>query len=156
MNGCVVCHRPLHPVTVNAVDVEGCIAGHGVWLDADELTRAFRLDLVDRAIEEICQSDEAAGAGGHLSDRLCPGCDRPLNVLQVDTIEVDRCCRCRGIWLDKGELGGMYAIEGMLRDEMMQAMLRTALVERGPSILLQFSRAGRVDRATEKGKPPVR
>lgn len=153
MNGCVVCHRPLQAVTVNSVDVDGCIAGHGVWLDADELSRAFHLDLVDRAITEICQMEEAAGTGGHPSSRACPGCDRPLNVLQVDAVEVDRCCRCRGIWLDTGELAGMYAIEGMLRDEMMQAMLRIALVEKGPSILLQINRAGL---AAAKGKPAGR
>ena len=36
--------------------------------------------------------------------RVCPKCDLPLFVLHFQEIEVDFCDRCRGLWLDAGEL----------------------------------------------------
>ncbi len=143
MNGCVVCHRPLYPVAVNSVDVDGCLAGHGLWIDEDELTRAFHLDLVDRAINEICNMEGAAGQGLLEGERKCPRCDHALQVLGVDTIELDRCCFCRGLWLDSDELRELYAVEGMLRNEMCMAMLRTTLIEKGPALLLEIKRGSR-------------
>ena len=35
---------------------------------------------------------------------VCPKCDVPLFILRFKDIEVDFCDRCRGLWLDAGEL----------------------------------------------------
>lgn len=35
---------------------------------------------------------------------VCPKCDTALLTFRYDTVEVDYCERCRGIWLDAGEL----------------------------------------------------
>jgi len=34
----------------------------------------------------------------------CPRCDLPLNVSQRQSVEIDACPQCRGVWLDRGEL----------------------------------------------------
>jgi Zn-finger nucleic acid-binding protein len=34
----------------------------------------------------------------------CPVCKESMIVLELDQVEVDYCTRCRGIWLDAGEL----------------------------------------------------
>ncbi|MGL4552674.1 MAG: zf-TFIIB domain-containing protein, partial [Gemmataceae bacterium] len=34
----------------------------------------------------------------------CPVCAVTLNVLHREGIEIDMCPRCRGVWLDRGEL----------------------------------------------------
>ena len=34
----------------------------------------------------------------------CPDCREEMIVLEVDKVEVDYCLKCRGIWLDEGEL----------------------------------------------------
>lgn len=34
----------------------------------------------------------------------CPGCGKPLVVLEVESIEIDHCLACGGVWLDGGEL----------------------------------------------------
>ena len=36
--------------------------------------------------------------------RLCPVCDEPLWIVELEGVEVDRCARCEGVWLDEGEL----------------------------------------------------
>ena len=35
---------------------------------------------------------------------LCPRCDGSLTVTQRDGVEIDMCPKCRGVWLDRGEL----------------------------------------------------
>ena len=34
----------------------------------------------------------------------CPVCDKPMIVLEIDQVEVDHCLKCKGTWLDAGEL----------------------------------------------------
>lgn len=35
---------------------------------------------------------------------LCPNCDLELKMSERQGVEIDYCPRCRGIWLDRGEL----------------------------------------------------
>jgi Zn-finger nucleic acid-binding protein len=35
---------------------------------------------------------------------LCPRCDGSLTVTQRNGVEIDMCPKCRGVWLDRGEL----------------------------------------------------
>jgi Zn-finger nucleic acid-binding protein len=34
----------------------------------------------------------------------CPICDIPLTMTERQGVEIDYCSKCRGIWLDRGEL----------------------------------------------------
>lgn len=34
----------------------------------------------------------------------CPNCNETLLMTQRNNVEIDYCPKCRGIWLDKGEL----------------------------------------------------
>ena len=44
--------------------------------------------------------------------RVCPKCDVPLFILHSKNIEVDVCHRCRGLWLDAGELEALMQQTG--------------------------------------------
>ncbi|MCL4278881.1 MAG: zf-TFIIB domain-containing protein, partial [Ignavibacteriaceae bacterium] len=35
---------------------------------------------------------------------LCPVCNNPMIVLELEQVEVDYCTNCAGVWLDAGEL----------------------------------------------------
>ncbi|MBL8230504.1 MAG: zf-TFIIB domain-containing protein [Bryobacterales bacterium] len=34
----------------------------------------------------------------------CPVCDTELRAVERSGVEIDHCPRCRGVWLDRGEL----------------------------------------------------
>jgi Zn-finger nucleic acid-binding protein len=34
---------------------------------------------------------------------MCPACQEPLIVFELDGVEIDRCLKCGGTWLDSGE-----------------------------------------------------
>ena len=35
---------------------------------------------------------------------MCPGCSVELKIAERQGVEIDYCPRCRGVWLDRGEL----------------------------------------------------
>ena len=35
---------------------------------------------------------------------MCPNCDGSMQAVQRASVEFDMCPRCRGVWLDRGEL----------------------------------------------------
>ncbi len=41
---------------------------------------------------------------------VCPRCQSSLAELDRDGITIDRCDRCRGVWLDRGELEKLLAL----------------------------------------------
>lgn len=49
---------------------------------------------------KMVESDRAETAGG----MLCPSCKVALVMSERQNIEIDYCPRCRGVWLDRGEL----------------------------------------------------
>jgi len=49
--------------------------------------------------------------------RVCPKCDVPLFILHYKDIEVDFCDRCRGLWLDAGELEALLQRTGAKADD---------------------------------------
>jgi len=54
---------------------------------------------------------------------ICPVCENPMVVLELDQIEIDHCLHCGGIWLDVGEL------ELLLDTDEDRARLREFLIE---------------------------
>ena len=41
----------------------------------------------------------------------CPRCQSEMRRVTWDTLEIDRCDLCNGVWLDKGELEAVLALE---------------------------------------------
>ena len=42
---------------------------------------------------------------------MCPNCDGSMQAVQRAGVEFDMCPRCRGVWLDRGELEKLMAFE---------------------------------------------
>lgn len=42
---------------------------------------------------------------------ICPVCNEPMIVLELNKVEIDYCTNCSGIWLDKGELELLYSLD---------------------------------------------
>lgn len=47
----------------------------------------------------------------------CPRCDAPLSPVHRSGIEIDHCARCRGVWLDRGELEKLIDRDRAFGDE---------------------------------------
>ena len=65
---------------------------------------------------------------------VCPKCDAALLILRFKEIEVDFCDRCRGLWLDAGEVEQLVAQTGATG----QDVLRDALQQPARATLCRF------------------
>jgi uncharacterized protein len=43
---------------------------------------------------------------------LCPLCESPMECRDKHGVEIDWCSRCRGVWLDRGELDSIVERAG--------------------------------------------
>jgi Zn-finger nucleic acid-binding protein len=43
---------------------------------------------------------------------ICPKCKDPLEPVVVESVEIDRCTGCDGVWFDRSELGKLLQEEG--------------------------------------------
>lgn len=66
----------------------------------------------------------------------CQQCKEPLLTLEQDSVEIDYCIRCRGVWLDAGELN---LLPGGGEAGFIQSCL--------------MGKAGRGDRTVKAGRP---
>lgn len=119
MYKCPRCSADLKTIFYEGVEIETCTVCEGEWLDAGELReivqtveRRFsraeiqRLDRLNRKLFKTM------GPG---AERLaCPKCKgvklRPFNYACSSGIILDKCPRCGGIWLDRGELELVQAL----------------------------------------------
>jgi Zn-finger nucleic acid-binding protein len=49
---------------------------------------------------------------------MCPACKEPLVVFELDGVEIDRCLRCSGTWLDAGEIYQLARLRQGLPDRL--------------------------------------
>jgi Zn-finger nucleic acid-binding protein len=84
------------------LEVDSCPECFGLWLDREELKALLqRPELSERLAEPAGETAPVAARAG---SRLCPSCHQELSESTLGEIYIDVCLRCRGIWLDQGEL----------------------------------------------------
>ena len=53
---------------------------------------------------------------------MCPVCNEPLVVLEMEGVEIDRCFSCGGIWLDAGEMEFIAGSAGADVEKLQRAL----------------------------------
>ncbi len=123
---CPGCESTLSTVEYEGVAVETCGTCSGCWLDADELGQIVRIREQRFSPEQLSSIDTAAKIPGiPVKDIerniVCPSCGTltgPLNYGGDTGITIDRCPKCRGIWLDKGELESIQMLVESWKDSL--------------------------------------
>lgn len=110
-------------MTVKEVEVAGpnvaidfCPDCYGVWLDRDELKKL----LGEKEVTDYLTKDIGTQAKSSL---ICPRCRNLMDIERAEQVEVDVCLKCRGVWLDQGELEGLKEVPegGFQADETAKA-----------------------------------
>lgn len=102
---CVKCTNVLDRTTIGGVEVDHCPICGGLWLDRGELEK-----LGTRSAEELGELKTLMGVDPKVppvpdeTTIHCPACDGKLREVRFGNILIDFCEKCRGLWLDKGEL----------------------------------------------------
>jgi Zn-finger nucleic acid-binding protein len=98
---CPDCKEPLVVFELEGVEIDHCLACGGTWLDPGELELLAELEGLQSS--EIVKALDAA-VSGKKSRRRCPRCRFKLRAVTLNRIELDRCPRCHGLWMDRGEI----------------------------------------------------
>jgi uncharacterized protein len=125
---CPACQRPLRRFKAGTVTLDGCDGGcGGIWFDHRELARVNREhpDPDAKIVELSCDPKIQV----HDDDiRQCSKCgvtlEKKLYSLGSGVI-MDVCPKCKGIWLDSGELE-------KIRDSIHPRPVRPRAVSREP------------------------
>ncbi len=123
----------LAKVRVLELELDKCHACDGLWCDRGEMEtlRDAGLSETEEAIEREYGNPEPV-QGGTRGYMRCPRCgDARLlsyRYTYVSPVTVDRCERCHGVWLDKGELarilGEKRALDETSGQDRLAAFLR--------------------------------
>jgi Zn-finger nucleic acid-binding protein len=122
---CPACGEDLEAYDHEGVELDRCLAGHGVWLDRGELQKVVRSERAPRTGEEQREAVEAAdrdASGRNVVEeiagprRACPVCRAEMDLTEYagSGVAIDE-CRIHGIWLDAGELERIEAYAEAMR-----------------------------------------
>ena len=76
----------------------------------DEREKSLENEYFRRKEQELIEklrakrAEEAQRVSSEASALHCPKCDGTLAVITFENVEIDRCDKCHGVWLDAGEL----------------------------------------------------
>ena len=90
---------------LQGVEIDRCVLCGGTWLDAGELEQIAEMGGVEPGRFALALGRARAGKRGR---RRCPRCRRRMRLVTVGEgsggVELDRCPRGHGLWLDRGEM----------------------------------------------------
>jgi Zn-finger nucleic acid-binding protein len=95
-------------------------------LPADLLDRVRKIGFVHAAAAAVPASPRLEYNPGTPDtepvESMCPECNEPLVIYELDGVEVDHCLTCRGTWLDAGELERLTEIAGIESGRLSRAL----------------------------------
>ncbi len=101
---CPHCDEPLVVFELEGIEIDHCMECGGTWLDAGELEMLAELEGVEPGgLSKALQITKA----DHRSELRCPRCNKKMDTIHIgtdDPIELERCHRGHGLWMDKGEM----------------------------------------------------
>lgn len=101
---CPECGKPMIVLELEGIELDHCLECGGTWLDAEELEW---LHEVAGTAPGAVRASLAETRRRTQPKRKCPRCRKKLDVVTIGkspAVEVDRCSRGHGLWLDRGEL----------------------------------------------------
>lgn len=105
MLNCPACSHLLEEQHHGQIMIQNCSTGcGGMWIRQNDLET---LTHTPRLVERIQQSSSGILVVQEPRARVCPDCKIPLEAWLVqgsESVEIDTCPQCAGIWLDHGEL----------------------------------------------------
>lgn len=94
----ISCPRDAQTMASNEAPEAGyysCYKCGGIWLPGN----ALRAHIIKEDLDSLSSSDTPT-----TPVLSCPGCRKPMKILNAIHCEIDLCLHCHGLWLDGGEV----------------------------------------------------
>lgn len=89
----------------DGVELQVCRHCHGVWLTREQLATC---SVKRETVPSKSRSKLDASRSNATAKRVCSQCNVPLKAQIVESVEIDLCSRCGGLWLDAGEFDAVH------------------------------------------------
>lgn len=110
---CPRCSSRLTAKRIGRLEIDECAECGGKWLDHGELERLTTGAATPEAVHVVGQAESQTEL------LTCPRCERPDLVPiehgqpgRPETVTIDVCKTCHGVWLDRGELEQLRELAG--------------------------------------------
>lgn len=107
MPRCPVCRVQCDPISYEGTRIYNCGSCGGHWLSAarlDVILSRREITMPEPVQQKMMDIADASNSTQRLLCMTC-GCEMVKEAFRYwDDIQIDRCRKCGGIWLDKGEL----------------------------------------------------
>jgi Zn-finger nucleic acid-binding protein len=123
---CLKCTSVLDKSRIDDVEVDHCPACGGLWLDHGEIERLSRkmASDVDRLRRLLASQAGPPGVPSEVQGS-CPACQATdVREVELGKIHIDYCTRCKGLFLDRGEIDA--AIDAVKDQKMTVAQIIAA------------------------------
>lgn len=106
---CPICKKQsLTKIKLGHIFIDKCPKCKGIWLDGGELFEIVSLvrDFGDKYLD-VFDDDDIVFSENQVRRLLCPKCRLDMRIQNAGKDKqtvIDRCTKCRGIWLDAGEI----------------------------------------------------
>lgn len=115
---------------VDSVIVDRCERCNGLWFDAKELDQA-----IQRVLPPGGEPPEDRIPDRSLSSRRCPRCADCLRTAGWTGLILDRCPKCRGLFVEASEWDYLNRREAPYYAQSFEAEFRDAMVAGGSALL---------------------
>lgn len=134
---CPVCQKELSRQTddISGLEIDTCFLCNGIWFDYNELRRFFTAPKLFNKFR-LPEYNFKVKVKNAPEVRLCPRCPKePLTEVNLDQVVVDECLKCKGVWLDSGEvtrLIELYEAGGLKGKSETARQVRKGHFDQGP------------------------
>lgn len=103
---CPKCNAPMRAEEINGVPANSCRGCGGRWLEVPMIEHLGELSAEARLTRDALIRTFASlhDAETRKTEIACPTCTSTLEACDHEGIELDFCCRCRGLFVDAGEM----------------------------------------------------
>jgi Zn-finger nucleic acid-binding protein len=113
----VSCDVPLVTARNQLCSYEACPRCAAVWIDEASFLALLSATPTAQHPDELMEHNDGSPR------RNCPHCGRPMNLVWIDVIKLDR-CGGHGVWLDPGEIEMALHSKGIVSQEDIKALLQ--------------------------------
>lgn len=108
---CLKCTSVLDKSRIDDVEVDHCPACGGLWLDHGEIERLSRKMTSEIAtLRRLLGGSAGPPAVPSEVQTSCPACQSAaMREVELGKIHIDFCTRCKGLFLDRGEIDAAIA-----------------------------------------------
>jgi Zn-finger nucleic acid-binding protein len=129
---CLKCTSILDKAKIEDIEVDHCPACGGLWLDHGEIERLSRKmqSELDRLRRLLAPQAGPPAVPSEITTS-CPACTGAMQEVTLGSIRIDFCSRCKGFFLDRGEIDG--AIAAVKGQRMTVAQIVAAVATEVPA-----------------------